>query len=408
MTRIRRAWLSAAVLLALTLPGTPALSAPSVTSPAAPRATHPGPACVATPRPHGKAREIAEIVRATREELGLKSALVKVTVHGREIVTTADGEALAGVPATPDRHFRAGGVAIPFLSTVLLQLVDEGRVGLDAPVSRWLPHLPHGDRITLRMLASSTSGLYDYVTDPGFLAALYEDPFRQWTTREVVGISTGQPLWYEPGTNWSYSHANFQLLGAALEKITGTRLDKLLWHRVSRPLGLRETRNSFTPEMPPPVLHAFTNERDIHEESTYWNPSWTIRAGAVLTSDVCDMARAARGLGSGELISREAYATLLNPGTVGIGGPTATCPATVCRAQTEASHYGLGVVVREGWVFQNPLFSGYGEVMAYLPEKDVAIAVATTIGPSSPDTNTAQTVASRVAAVVTPGHPLFG
>ncbi|WP_415950567.1 serine hydrolase domain-containing protein [Streptomyces sp. KLOTTS4A1] len=413
MTHTRKAWMCVAALLALTLSSSPALSAtpasaPTSTPASTPPPGHPQHACTATPEPHGQARKIARIVRRTHQELGLSAALAKVTVHGREVVTTATGETMTGVPATADMHMRVGGVAIGYLTTVLLQLADEGRVGLDEPVSRWLPRLPHGDRITLRMLGSSTSGLYDYVPDPGFLKAVRDDPFRQWTPRELVAISTSKPLWYEPGTNWSYSHANFVLLGAALEKITDTRLDRLLEQRIMRPLGLRETRNAFTPRMPRPVLHAFSDERGTFEESTFWNPSWTIAPGAVLTSDICDVARSAQAIGSGELISRAAYRTLLNPGTVGKGGPTETCPATVCRAQTEAAHYGLGMVVRNGWVFQNPVFGGYGEVMAYLPEQGVAIAVATTTGPSSPGGNTAEEIASRIAAMLTPDHPLFG
>ncbi|MFE0642445.1 serine hydrolase domain-containing protein [Streptomyces sp. NPDC058877] len=404
MTRTRTAGLVTAALLALVSAAAPALSAP----PAGTATTHPPRACPSTPRGvDGQAARITHLVRKTRKDLGLNAVLAKVTVHGREVVTTAAGESMTGVPATTDMHFRAGGVAIPYLTNVLLQLVDEGRVDLDAPVSRWLPRLPHGDEITLRMLGSSTSGLYDYVTDPGFLAALHEDPFRQWSPRELLAISTGEPLWYEPGTNWNYSHANFVILGAALERITDTRLDRLLEQRVFRPLGLRETRNSFTPAMPRPVLHAFTDERGTYEESTFWNPSWTIAPGAVLTSDICDLGRSAEAIGTGRLISPASYRTLLDPGTVGKGGPTATCPATVCRAQTAEAHYGLGVVVKDGWIFQNPLFSGYGEVMAYLPAEGLAIAVATTTGPESPQGNTAQTVASRIAAALAPGHPLF-
>ncbi|WP_175408062.1 serine hydrolase [Streptomyces sp. TRM64462] len=399
MTRTRRVWPVLAVLLAVALPGAPAHGAAHA---AAAHAAHPPRACA--PTPGGR---VADIVRQARADLGLNAVLAKVTVHGREVATTASGESMTGVPATTDMHFRAGGAAIPYLTNVLLQLVDEGRVGLDEPVSRWLPRLPHGDRITLRMLGSSTSGLYDYVPDPGFVQAFIDDPFRQWTPRELVAISTGKPLWYEPGTNWNYSHTNFVLLGAALEKITGTRLDRLLHQRIFRPLGLRETRNSFTPEMPQPVLHAFSDDRGRYEESTFWNPSWTIAPGAVLTSDICDLARGAEGVGTGELTSPAAYRTLLDPGTVGKGGPTATCPATVCRAQTEASHYGLGVVVKDGWIFQNPSFGGYAGVMAYLPAEGLAVAVAVTAGPEAPEGNNAQTVASRIAAALTPEHPLF-
>jgi D-alanyl-D-alanine carboxypeptidase len=363
--------------------------------------------CVSSPPPRGgPAREVLRIAQQAKSELDLKSVLLRVTVDGKEVITTALGESMTAVPAEPGMHFRAGSVAIAFMGTVLLQLVDEGKVSLDDPVSRWLPDLPDADRITLRMLGSSTTGLADYVTDPDFIAALEADPFRQWTAEELVGISTALPRWYEPGTNWSYSHANFVLLGAALEEITGTRLDILLKRRITGPLGLRDTRNSFTPEIPSPVLHAFTAERGTYEESTFWNPSWTTAPGAVVTTHICDLARSAQAIGSGELLSRSAFREQLDPGTVGLGGPTATCPATVCLTNTEATHYGLGVLVLNGWIVQNPSFSGYAAVQAYLPAERLAIAVATTKGESTPDGNTAETITNGIAAALAPGHPV--
>ncbi|MEU4493199.1 serine hydrolase domain-containing protein [Streptomyces sp. NPDC023998] len=363
--------------------------------------------CVSSPPPRGgPAREVLRIAQQAKSELDLKSVLLRVTLDGKEVITTALGESMTAVPAEPGMHFRAGSVAIAYMGTVLLQLVDEGKVSLDDPVSRWLPDLPDADRITLRMLGSSTTGLADYVTDPDFIAALEADPFRQWTAEELVGISTALPRWYEPGTNWSYSHANFVLLGAALEKITGTRLDILLKRRITGPLGLRDTRNSFTPEIPSPVLHAFTAERGTYEESTFWNPSWTTAPGAVVTTHICDLARSAQAIGSGELLSRGAFQEQLDPGTVGLGGPTATCPATVCLTNTEATHYGLGVLVLNGWIVQTPSFSGYAAVQAYLPDGRLAIAVATTKGEGTPDGNTAETITNRIAAALAPGHPV--
>ena len=318
------------------------------------------------------------------------------------------GESQPGVPAIPAMHFRAGSVGIAYLGTVLLQLVDEHKVALDVPVSRWLPDLPHADRITLRMLGDSTSGLHDHVTDPVFIEKLYADPYRQWTPQELVGISTSHPLWYAPGTDWSYSHADFVLLGAALEKITGTPLDRQLRERVLDPLDLTNTRNSFTPAIPPPVLHAHDDERGTYQDSTSWNPSWTTAPGAVLTSDICDLARSAQAIGSGELLSRRAHGLQLDPGTVGLGHTTATCPDTVCLPQTEGLHFGLGVIVKNGWVLQNPSFFGYAAVQAYQPDQHLAIAVSTTVGPSAPSGNTAQTVTERIAAALAPDHPLTG
>ncbi|MCX4752068.1 serine hydrolase domain-containing protein [Kitasatospora purpeofusca] len=363
--------------------------------------------CVGTPTPTGgPALDVLEVAERAKDELGLKSVIVKVTADGRELLTTALGESMTGVPARPDMHFRNGNIAISYLGTALLRLVDEGVVGLDEPVARWLPDLPRGDRTTLRMLGASTSGLVDYVTTPGFGETVYADPFRQWTPEELVDISARQDPWYRPGESWSYSHANFVLLGAALERITGTRLDHLLQQKVLGPLGLHGTANSFTPDIPTPVLHAFTADRGRYEESTFWNPSWTTAPGAVQTTDICDLASSAVGVGSGELLSPAAYRELLNPGTVGLGGATGKCPDTVCIPQTEATHYGMGVLVLDDWISQHPLFFGYSASQDYLPCEHLAIAVSTTDGPDAAGGHSAHTIAQRIAAVLAPEHPI--
>ncbi|MER6563554.1 serine hydrolase domain-containing protein [Streptomyces sp. NPDC001027] len=398
MTRTRTALLCAAALLASTLQTAVAAAVPE---------RHDR-ACTATRDPQGQARKVLDIVRRAKKELDLEAALVKVTVGGRDLVTTAVGESMTDVPATAAMHFRTGSVGIAFMGTVLLQLVEEGRAKLDDPVSKWLPRLPHGDRITLRMLGDSTSGLHDYVPDPVFLKKLYADPWQHWTPKELVGISLSHPLWYAPGTNWSYSHANFVLLGRALEKISGTPLDRLLRERVYRPLGLRNTRSNDTAVIPEPVLHAYDDERGTYEESTYWNPSWTTAPGAVITQDICDLARSGQAVGSGELLSRQSFRTQLNPGTVGLGHPTATCPATVCLPMTEDFHFGVGVVVKNGWVVQNPSFFGYAAVMAYEPHQRLSIAVSTTVGRNAPAGNNAQTITERIAKLLAPQHPLGG
>ncbi|MFF0561796.1 serine hydrolase domain-containing protein [Streptomyces sp. NPDC004266] len=405
-SRSRRALLCAA-LLALTVQtaAAPALAS-RPTAPGGPGG-HGGSDCVRTERPlDGKARRILDITRKAKSDLKLKSVELRVTVDGHEVVTDALGESMTGVPAEPDMHFRAGSVAFAHIGTVLLQLVEEGRVDLDDTVERWLPDVPKARRITLRMLATNTTGLHDYVTDPAFDAELEAHPFRQWTPAQLLAYPYSHPFWYEPGTSWSYSHANYLLLVAALEKITGTRIDRLVKERVTGPLGMRDTRNNFTPDIPRPVLHAFTSERGLYEESTFWNPSWTTAPGAVITTHICDLATSARAIGSGELLSYRSYRTLLNPGTVGLGGASATCPASICLKQTEAKHFGLGVIVVNGWVLQNPSFSGYAAIQAYLPSKRLAIAVSATKTPTTPEGNQAEVVAQRIAAALAPNDPL--
>ncbi|WP_370148799.1 serine hydrolase domain-containing protein [Streptacidiphilus sp. EB129] len=401
MTRTRAALaLATAIVIATSLSATAGAAA-------GPGARHLPHGCVSSPEPHsGPARQVLDIAQQGKTRYGLNSVILKVTVGGRELVTSALGESMTGVPAEPDMHFRAGSVGIAYMGTVLLQLVDEHVVRLDDPISRWLPEVPHADRITLRMLGASTSGLHDYVTDPAFLTELEAHPFRHWTDQDVLAYPFSHHLWYKPGTNWSYSHGNFVLLGEALERITHTPLDQLLQQRVMGPLGLHNTRNDFTPQIPEPVLHAFTSDRTIYEESTYWNPSWTTARGAVITTDICDLARSAQAIGTGELLSSSGFRTQLDPGTVGLGGPTKKCPSTVCLHNTEALHYGFTVLVENGWIIQNPSFAGYAAIQAYLPSKRLAIAVSTTKGPGSPDVNTAEVIASQIAAAFAPDHPI--
>jgi CubicO group peptidase (beta-lactamase class C family) len=250
------------------------------------------------------------------------------------------------------------------------------------------------------MLGSSSSGYPDYESYQPFIDRLYADPFRHWTERELIDLALARPLWYEPGTNWSYSHVNFVLLGQILERVTGTPVEELLRQRVLNPLGLSATSSQDTAVIPQPVLHGYTIERGRYEDSTYWNPSWTTAAGAILTSDICDLEASARAVGTGRLISAGARRTQLDPGTVGLGGATATCPATICVHQTEKRHFGFGVIVKDGWIQQSPSFAGYSAVQTYLPGGDIAIAVATTRGRTTTEAGSAVTVAARIAALL--------
>jgi CubicO group peptidase (beta-lactamase class C family) len=363
-----------------------------------------------------KADAVMKIVRDTMAEAHLKAVIVRATVDGEEVVTQAVGDSMTAVPATTNMHFRNGAVAISYVATLLLILVDEKKVGLDDKLSKWLPDVPHADRVTLGQLAQMTSGYVDYVIgNTEFNKALYENPFRQWEPDQLLGYATSRPLLYESGTNWNYAHTNYVLLGKALEKATGQDMPKLLADKVLRPLGLANTANSFTPEIPVPVLHAFTSERrealkipsgtSFYEESTYWNPSWTITHGAIQTTNIYDMEASAAGLGSGKLLSKASYDKMVS---ADLRGKTRVLPdCTTCMAMNDGYTYGMGIVISGDWLLQNPLFAGEAGVMAYLPSKKVSIAVAVTYQPEAFDDqgnyrNEGDTLFRRIAGELAP------
>ena len=346
------------------------------------------------PITQSKADAVMRIVRDTMARAHLKSVLVRVTVDGKELVKRAVGDSMTGVPADTSMHFRNGAVAISYMSTLLLKLVDQKKVRLDDKLSRWLPDVPNADRVTLGQLAQMTSGYPDYVLgNAEFTAAIYADPFRQWTADELLNFAVHKPLLYEPGTNWNYSHTNYVLLGLALEKASGQDMESLLFYEVLGPLGLTSTINSNTAEIPEPALHAFSSERrqalkipagtPFYEDTTYWNPSWTLARGVIETTTISDMANTAAAIGSGRLLSRDSYQRMIS---TQLRGKTRAQPGcATCGPQTDYYTYGMGIVISGDWLLQNPLLAGYGAVEAYLPSRKIAIAVAVTYDPAAFD-----------------------
>lgn len=346
----------------------------------------------------------------------LKAVLVRVTVAGKEVVTRAVGDSMTGVPATTAMHFRNGAVAISYVATLLLKLVDEKKA---APGRQ---AVQVASRLSARRPGHAGSTSADDIRLPrlrprqrAFDAELYANPFRQWTTQELLDQISSRPLLYDPGTNWNYAHTNYLLLGLALEKAAGQDMPTLLQRKVLSPLGLTATANSDTPAIPEPALHAFTSERraalkipagvPFYEESTFWNPSWTITHGAIQTTTIYDMEATAVGIGSGRLLSADSYKKMVSTELRGKTRAQPGCPT--CFEQNDGYSYGLGIVISGHWLLQNPMFAGYAAVEAYLPSQRVAVAVAVTYAPEAFDDqgnyrNQADILFRKIGAEVAP------
>ena len=367
--------------------------------------------------------QAAAIIAIAQRDMGenhLRSVILRVTVGGQEVVTAAMGMSADYERATTTMHFRNGAVAISYIAMILLRLVDEKIVTLDTPIATWLPQLPDADRVTLRMLSNMTAGYPDYVQNKEFLKENAANVYRQWTPQELIDLGLSTKRIFAPGTNWDYSHTNYVILGRALERITGKPMAALMREMILEPLHLCNTHGFSTPFIQRPVLHAFTSERreqfevppdqPFYEESTYWNPSWTLAQGAIQTTNIYDMTATAEAVGTGSLLSAESHAEQVSPKLLGFGAPEQGCPA--CHTLDAAYSYGLGVVISGRWLLQNPLFGGYGAIEAYLPQQKLAIAVAVTFGPAAfTDTGeyingqSAKTIVSDIAELMT-GQPL--
>jgi len=353
-------------------------------------------------------------------EMDLRAVMLHVTSDGEEVVHTAMGESMTGIPASPDMHLRNGAVAITYVAVVLLSLVDDGVVRLDDTIAQWLPDLPDADKVTLRMLANMTAGYPDFVQNADFNARLYADPFQSWTADELIEVSLSTPRVFAPGENWDYSHSGYVILGKALEAKTGEPLAALIKRYVLDPLNLTGTASEQTAWMPEPVLHAFSSERrealgiqanvPFYEESTFWNPSWSLPPGAVQYSTITDMATSFEAIGRGDLLSPESHKELVNQNLLGFGARLEGCPN--CHTMDKVYLYQLGIVQTGGWLMQNPLLAGFASVVGYHPGTRSTIAVAATFNAGSFDSrgnyrfgNSAEGIFRRIGELLVPGDP---
>jgi D-alanyl-D-alanine carboxypeptidase len=388
---------AALVLTPVTASGaSPSGAARSMTVPAGCLHADLAPAVGCKGRAAGQAAHIVALARAAMKRDDLRAVILSVWDGDRQIARAALGQSITSQPATTAMHFRIGAIAIPYLAILLLQLVDHKRVSLDDPLSKWFPRLRAARRITLADLIESRSGYYDYEKSPKLVKKLYANPFRYFSQQYLIHLGVSHRLVNKPGNGFNYAHTNFVILGHVLQKITGKPLAQLIKTDILTPLGLSNTNSPVTPAIRPPVLEAYDSERGVYEDSTYWNPSWSLAAGAIMTSDITDVARTAIAVGSGTLLSRASYRLMIKPRSL------LTPPGA------PKIYYGMGVVLDNSWVLQNPLFAGYNATMAYLPSKKITIAVATTLGPkASPSTNYSTQLTAAIGKYLAPQRPPF-
>jgi len=364
-----------------------------------------------------QAAAIQAIVDAAIKQDHIKGIIVQVRCGGKNLYLKAAGESMTGVPVTTDMHFRNGAMAFTYMSTMLLELVDQHpeTVTLNDKLSKFLPEIPGASNVTLKNLANMTSGYQDYVYQPEVLHGTNLDPFRQWTAEELIQIGVAKPLWFDPGENWAYSHTNYVILGLALEKITGLPLAEAMQKYIFGPMGLRQTQSIATPQIPPPVMHSFSSERRVdlqippdapfYEEATFWNPSWTTAEGSVQITDITDMSKSMEIAGEGSLLSPQSYAAQVGPNLVGFGHKQDGCDP--CRENTAAFNYGLGVANLGPWITQSKSFAGSGGSVSYLPAARLTISVVATYTPEAFDNkgdypNASQPIFASLANALAP------
>jgi D-alanyl-D-alanine carboxypeptidase len=321
--KIRRL-LGVLAAVALMAPTAPAAAAPVATAPAGSAAM---------------AGSVGSAVHPDHDAAALRAALTAVVDAGASgaIGLVDDGHDVSAVavgaarlePRRPLRvrdEVRVGSITKTVIATITLQLVGEGRLRLSDTVEQWLPGaVPNGSAITLRMLLNHTSGIFDYVEDTDWYAAVAADPYRYWSPQELVAVATAHPPLFAPGRGLAYSNTGYILVGLVLEKVTGQPVQKLVSQRVVRPLHLHGTFLATSGRFRGPYAHGYyppSLTGDGYQDTSSWPPSFAWTAGA-LVSTAPDLARLYQALLSGRLLSppllRAMTTTVTSPAYPGYG-----------------------------------------------------------------------------------------
>jgi len=202
--------------------------------------TTPGSAATSTPAYAATLQsQIPEIMKAN----AIPGAIVQVKSRdkGNWSATFGTAELDKTIPMKLNDQFRVGSNTKTMTVTVILQLVQEGKLKLDDVLEKFVPGFPNGDKITIAQLAEMRSGLYSYTSDLGFNETLDKQPQKAWTPDELLSIAKPHPPLFAPGTEYNYSNTNLTALGVIIEKITGQSATEAFQKRIFGPLGLKNT-----------------------------------------------------------------------------------------------------------------------------------------------------------------------
>ena len=334
------------------------------------------------------------IVAAGAEEAHTKAVVFGVWSGQREILTGALGDSMTTQPATTEMHYRVGGIAETFMSTLLLMLVEQGSIDLDATIARWLPHLLAADRVTVRMLVGNTAGYIDYVKDDNFEKLQLAEPFRTFTDDDLINYSVRNgKMNFEPGTSQQYSHTDNVILGQVIQRATRKSLVELYDKNIFGPMHMSNTQVPAGQDIQAPVLHAFTLDRHVYEDCTYWNPSWG-STPAMVTSNIHDLGKWGPILGTGQLISPAHFKEQVAPTSAGKGGNRSDL------------YFAYGLVFANGWIVQNLNINGYRGGFVYNLSSGVTIVVEATKSGAATADGSAFDILRKLVAYVTPESPI--
>jgi CubicO group peptidase (beta-lactamase class C family) len=324
---------------------------------------------------------VDRIATQALEQTGVPSASVAVVQHGKLVYTHAYGWAHLDpkVAATAEMRYSIGSISKQFTAAAILLLQQDGKLSLDDAVSKYVPGLTQGDKVTIRQILSHTSGYQDSWPEDYVMTPMLQPESAQ----QILDTWAKKPLDFEPGTQWQYSNTNFVIAGRIVETITRHPLMDMLVERIFRPLGMKSVWNSDEAKLTqvdatPYYRHALGPLRQAPKEGRGW-----MFAAGELAMTAHDLALWDESMIAQSLLSKESYKQMFTEVKLNNG---------------KGTHYGLGVQVLDrnghreiehsgevsGFVSDNVVMVDDGVAVAVLTNQDAVGAASTIAGLAAP------------------------
>jgi len=323
----------------------------------------------------------------------LQAEMAKQRIPGLALLVSRGGQVIRSqsyglanvelqVPVKPETIFQSGSVGKQFTATAVMMLVEEGKIGLDDPLTKYFPDGPaYWKDVTIRELLSHTAGFTDYPKD--------FDMRRDYTEEQALKIVESIPLAYPPGTSWSYSNLGYLTLGILIHKVAGEFYGDFLQERIFRPLDMRTARIIGEADIVPNRAAGYRLLKGKLKNQEWVSPTVNTTADGSLYFSILDLAKWDAALYTEKLLKRSSLDELWTVAKLKNGKPN-------------SGHYGFGwfIATRNGHhvVEHEGAWQGFETAISRYVDDKLTVVILTNL-----DVATPKKLADRVAEMYLSG-----
>jgi CubicO group peptidase (beta-lactamase class C family) len=272
---------------------------------------------------------VSEYVKAEMQRQHIPGLSLLVAKGGK--VVFAEGYGLSNVElqvaSKPEAIYQSGSVGKQFTATAVMMLVEEGKIGLEDPLTKFFKDAPATWKgVTVRELLSHTAGFGDYPEKFDFR--------KDWTEDELLKMVEGTPLAYAPGTNWAYSNFGYMTLGILIHHVTGKFYGDFLQERIFHPLEMNSTRIISEADIVPNRAAGYRLVKGDLKNQEWVAPMVNTTADGSLYFTVLDLAKWDAALYTEKLLKKSSFDQMWTVAKLKDGKPN-------------KGHYGFGWFIDE-------------------------------------------------------------